>query len=472
MLGRRRILYEHRNGFRMLRNLSVILLGALVGACATLHEKTLHEKTLANGLRVIVQEDHRSPVVVSQLWYKVGSIDEPEGLTGLSHVLEHMMFKGTQRLGPNEFSRIVAAHGGRENAFTGPDYTGYYEQLERSRFAIGFELEAERMQHLALAPEEFGREIKVVMEERRLRTDDNPDGLLSEKFMSTAFQVHPYKHPIIGWMRDLERLTVDDARRWYEQFYAPNNAALVVVGDVQPREVFALAEQYFGPIPRRDVKRTAIPTEPPQLQERRTRVAAPAEVPQLLLGYHVPVITPQDSWEPYALSVAAGVLGGGNAARFARELVREHKIAVAADVGYDPLGRAPDIFYVNGTPAPGRTVAELEQALRGQIARLREARVTDEELRRIKAQVVARDVYARDSMFYQAMRLGQLATIGLDLRLPQRYVERINAVSAEQVQAVARKYLTDSNLTVAVLEPQPIEGGARRIMPGRPPHVR
>ncbi|KPL27373.1 MAG: peptidase M16, partial [Acidithiobacillales bacterium SM1_46] len=206
------------------------------------------ERTLANGLRVIVKEDHRSPVVVSELWYKVGSMDEPEGLTGMSHVLEHMMFKGTARLKPNEFSRIIAENGGRENAFTHYDYTGYYQMLEKSRLAVSFENEADRMRNLVLDPEEFGREIKVVMEERRLRTEDQPDSLLYEKFMNTAYRVHPYRNPIIGWMRDLEIMKASDLRAWYDRWYTPNNAILVVVGDVQPREVFTLAEKYYGPI--------------------------------------------------------------------------------------------------------------------------------------------------------------------------------------------------------------------------------
>jgi zinc protease len=451
----------------MHRRLLVVLFSLLVGGCGT-----LHERTLANGLRVIVKEDHRSPVVVSQVWYRIGSIDEPEGLTGISHVLEHMMFKGTQRLKPNEFSRIIAEHGGRENAFTGSDYTGYYQQLEKSRLPISFELESERMQNLTLAPEEFAREIKVVMEERRLRTDDSPEGLLSEKFMATAYQVHSYKHPIVGWMRDLENLKVDDLRTWYQLFYAPNNATLVVVGDVEPRAVFALAEQHFGPLPRREIKRSTVPAEPPQDGERRARVATPAEVPQVALGYHTPVITPADSWEPYALAVAAGVLDGGNAARFARELVREKRIAANIDTGYSPLGRAPSLFTIDGTPAPGRTIEELEQALRAQVARLRDELVSEAELQRIKAQVVASDVYARDSVHYQAMRLGQIAIFGLDLNLPERYIERIKAVTAGQVQAVARKYLVDKNLTVTVLDPLPMQPGAKPFAPPGGAHGR
>jgi zinc protease len=375
----------------------------------------MHDTTLANGMRVIVKEDHRSPVVVSMVWYKVGSIDEPKGLTGISHVLEHMMFKGTTKHGPNEMSRIIAENGGRENAFTSSDYTAYFQQLEKSRLPISFELEADRMQNLKLDPEEFKKEVQVVMEERRLRTDDKPESLTYEKMMSVAYEKHPYHHPVIGWMDDLRKLKVEDVRDWYQRFYSPNNATLVVVGDVKPAEVVELAKKYFGPVPARDTKRPAIPAEPPQSAMRSTDVRVPAQVPYLLMGYHVPVYASakKDDWEPYALSVLGGVLDGGRSARLERDLVRE-KDPVSAD-----------------------------------------------ELARVKAQVVANDVYRRDSVFYQAMQLGQLAVSGLDLDLIDERVRRISEVTPEQVSAVARKYLVDSNLTVATLDPLPIPANGK-----------
>jgi zinc protease len=440
-----------------LRGISFAVLALLLAGCSA-----PHETTLPNGLRVIVKEDHRSPVVVAQVWYRVGSIDEPEGLTGISHVLEHMMFKGTERLKPGEFSRIIAENGGRENAFTGRDYTAYFQQLERSRLAVSFEHEADRMHNLKLDAAEFAKEIKVVMEERRLRTEDRPEARLGEKFMATAYGVHPYKNPIIGWMGDLEGMKVEDLARWYERFYSPANATLVVVGDVKPAEVFALARKYYGEVPARAIDRAAIVPEPPQKEERRTRVRAPAEVPHLALGYHVPsLMTAQESWEPYALYVAGGILDGGASARFARELVRGEKIVASAGVGYDPVARGAVLFSIDAVPAGGRKVEEVEQALRAQVRRLREERASDEELARVKAQVTAGDVYARDSVFYQAMKIGRYATVGLDWRDTERFVERIRAVTAEQVQKVAQKYLLDSNLTVAVLDPLPMTQARR-----------
>ena len=441
---------------------------SLLGVLATLLLTgcdDMHDTTLANGMRVIVKEDHRSPVAVSMVWYKVGSIDEPEGLTGISHVLEHMMFKGTERYKPNEMSRIIAENVGRENAFTSSDYTAYFQQLEKSRLPIAFELEADRMQNLKLDPEEFKKEVQVVMEERRLRTEDKPESLTYEKMLSVAYQKHPYHNPVIGWMADLEKMKIDDLREWYRRYYRPNNATLVVVGDVKPSEVVDLAKKYFGPISARESERPAIPNEPSPSATRTTNVRAPAQVPYLLMAYHVPVHTSagskQDDSEPYALAVLSGVLDGGQSARFERELVREQKVAVRAGAGYDAIGRAPTLFLFDGTPAAGKTVQDLEQRLRAQVERIKKEPISAEELARVKAQVVASDVFRRDSVFYQAMQLGQLAVSGLDVNLIDERVRRIDAVTPEQVSAVARKYLIDSNLTIAVLDPLPIPSNAK-----------
>jgi zinc protease len=250
-----------------------------------------------------------------------------------------------------------------------------------------------------------------------------------------------------------------------------------VVGDVRPKEVFAAAEKYFGPVPARQTEPVVTASEPAQPAERRTRVSAPAEVPHLLMGYHVPVLartrSAQLDWEPYALSVLTGILDGGDSARFQKELVRQHRIASEVDTGYSMMARSPTMLSFSGTPAEGHSVKDLEQALRDQLARLKNELVSEEEMRRVKAQVVAADVYGRDSVFNQAMQLGQLAANGLDIRLADQYVERINAVTPKQVQEVARKYLTDENLTVAVLDPLPLGPGKRRATrQGGANHVR
>jgi len=424
------------------------------------------EVTLENGLKVLVKEDHRAPVVVSQIWYKVGASDEPEGQTGIAHVLEHMMFKGTARHPAGAFSRIIAENGGRENAFTGADFTAYFQQLEKSRLPIAFELEADRMQNLRLDEKEFAKEVRVVMEERRLRTDDQPDALAFEKFMATAYTTHSYKNPIIGWMRDLEALTIDDVRAWYQRWYVPNNATLVVVGDVDPREVIALAREHFGKIPARPVERTHIPPEPAQKEMRRSTLKAPAQVPNLILGFHVPVYTSRgDIAEAYALQVLAGVLDGGQSARFETELVRNQEIAASIGTSYNAAARQPTLFLVSATPARAHTVKELEAAIRAQLKRVQDELVDKAEIERVKAQVASSNVFQRDSIFYQAMQMGTLETVGLDWKLLNHYVDRIEAVTPGQVRAVARKYLTESNMTVTVLEPQP---GSIRPRPARP----
>jgi len=455
----------------LLARFGVLLALPLFAACATLQEVTFD-----NGLKVVVKEDHRAPVVVSQIWYKVGASDEPDGITGISHVLEHMMFKGTQRHPDGSFSRIIAENGGRENAFTGADYTAYFQTLGKSRLETAFRLEADRMQNLVLDEKEFAKEIRVVMEERRLRTDDRPESLAYEKFMATAFTTHSYKNPIIGWMRDLEKMTVEDVRAWYRRWYVPNNATLVVVGDVKTADVMALARKYFGPIPRRPVERVNIPAEPAQTASRRSGLKAPAQVPTLLVGFHVPAFgTALDAgaaWEPYALQVLSGVLDGGNSARFQRELVRGTEIAASVGTSYNPVARHPVLFVVSGTPSQGQKVEVLQAAVREQIRRLQREPVSETELSRIKAQVTSSSVFIRDSVFYQAMQMGMLETVGLDWKLLDRYPERIMAVTPAQVQAVARKYLTENNMTVTVLEPQPGQRSLPAARPSGDPHGR
>lgn len=431
------------------------------------------EFMLDNGLRLIVKEDHRAPVVVSQVWYKVGSSYEHNGITGISHVLEHMMFKGTETLGPNEFSRIIAANGGEHNAFTGRDYTAYFQTLHRDRLEVSFRLEADRMRNLIIDAEELLKEREVVAEERRMRTEDNPRALLRETFNATAFMSSPYHHPVIGWMSDINHYEADDLRQWYLKWYAPNNATVVVAGAVDPQEVRALAQQYFGPLQPEQVAALKPQTEVEQRGLRRVEVKAPAELPYLMMGWKVPVVTTAEevaAWEPYALEVLAGILDGDNSARFARELVREQQVASSIGAGNNLFSRMDDLFVVAGTPARDRGVEELEQAIRAQIARLQTELVSEAELERVKARVVADNVYERDSLFYQAMQIGMLETVGLDWRLGERYVDDIRAVTAEQIRAVADKYLVDDRLTIAALVPLPVDG-ARSVMPQGDQHV-
>ncbi len=430
------------------------------------------EHTLANGLRVIVKEDHRAPVLVQQIWYKTGSMDERTGKTGVAHVLEHLMFKGTHAVPAGEFSRRIAAAGGRENAFTSNDYTAYFQQLHKSRLPLAMKLESDRMHGLNLTKSEFSKEIKVVMEERRMRTDDDPHALLQEKMMAAVYLEHPYQHPVIGWMSDLEQMNVKDARAWYQQWYAPNNATLVIAGDVKAAEVFALAQRYYGGIPRQvqPVRRNF--TEPVQIGIKRIVVKAPAELPLLVMSFHAPnIVDPQQDWKPYALEMLAGVLSGNDSARLNKHLVREQQVASSVGAGYDSASRGPALFALEAVPSEGKTVAEVEAALRVEIAQLVKDGVNAEELQRVKAQVMAGDVYKLDSVFYQAMQIGQMESIGLGYKAIPVMLAKLQAVTAEQVVQVAQEFLKDDNLTVAVLDPQPLSGKVKH-QAGDSTHVR
>ncbi len=441
----------------------VILLSALTVKLAFAASAEVHEFKMDNGMKVLVKEDHRAPVVVSQVWYKVGSSYEYNGITGVSHVLEHMMFKGTKKHAAGEFSRIIAENGGRENAFTGKDFTAYFQQLEKSRLHVSFEMEADRMRNLTLPEDEFKKEVAVVMEERRTRTEDKASALTSEQFYATAHTNNPYHQPIIGWMNDLENMQVADLKSWYEKFYAPNNATLIVVGDVNADEVFELAKKYFAKLKPSEIAKAKPRIDAEQKGQRRITVKAPARLPYMLMGYKVPSYkTAKQDWEPYALDVLAYVLSGGSSSRFSKSLVRQQQIAVNADTGYGIFSRLDELFLIDGTPAAGYSVKQLEDAINKELNKVKTELVSAKELERIKAQAIAEKVYEKDSIFYQAMQLGMLETAGLDWRLNDEYTKRIRQVTAEQIQKVAKKYLVEDTLTVAVLDPQPLTTKKRR----------
>jgi zinc protease len=421
------------------------------------------EKTLANGLRVIVKEDHRAPTTVHMVWYRAGAMDEKDGTSGVAHALEHLMFKGTKTLKSGEFNKRVAEAGGRDNAFTSLDYTAYYQIVPKGALPDMMRLEADRMANLLLTPDEFASEIQVVMEERRLRTEDNPEARVYESLKAAAFTAHPYRRPIIGWMDDLQNMTWQDARDWYRDWYAPNNAYVVVVGDVDHQAVFKLAEQTYGrhkahPLPLRKPQ-----NEPQQQGARRVTVKAPAQLPYLLMAWKAPKLRDIDQdREPFALEVLSSLLDGNDAARFPKRLVRGEKIAQSAGAGYDATSRGEALFLLAGQPAAGRTVAELEAALKAEMRRIQEEGVTEEELKRVKTQTIAAQVYKRDSMMAQAMEIGQAEASGVSWRDLDKLLDKIRGVTAEEVQAVAKKYFTDDTLTVAVLDPQPIDAAAKK----------
>ena len=419
------------------------------------------EATLDNGMRVLVKRDARAPIAVSMVWYRIGGSYEEPGSTGLSHVLEHMMFRGTKNTEPGEFSRTISALGGSENAFTSRDYTAYFETLAVEHLDKALELEADRMRNMTLNNDEFLRELEVVKEERRLRTDDKPTGLLYEQLMSTAYRASSYQNPVIGWMNDLDQMKVEDLKRWYDMWYQPNNATLVVVGDVEGADVVAMAKKHFGSIPRGDVPQLRETPEPPQRGLTRVNVSVSAKQPYLLMGYKVPVIgSGAEEWEPYALAVLSSILDGGDSARLTSEMVREQKLAASAGASYDAYSRLPSLFLMDGVPNEGVNLDQIEQALLEQVKRLHDAPISSDELKRVVTQAVAQKVFAADSFMSQAMELGSLDSIGLDWRLVSVEIENLKKVTAEQVQAVAKKYLVERNLTIARLDP--VQTGAQQ----------
>ncbi len=443
-----------------LRSLLLVFMFSVLLPCVHAATDT-HEFRLANGLRLIVKEDHRAPTVANMVWYRAGSIDEQNGTTGVAHVLEHMMFKGTKKLKPGEFSKKVAELGGRENAFTSRDYTAYHQQVEKSRLPQVMALEADRMQNLTMDPSEFAKEIRVVMEERRLRTDDQPTALMMEALNATAFTANPYHHPVVGWMDDLQNMTAADALGWYQRWYAPNNAVVVIAGDVNPKEVLKLAERYFGKIPPKTLPKTKPQDEPKQIGIRRVSVKAPAENPYLVMAYKVPkLLDVEKDDDPFALEVLAAVLDGYDNARLSAKLVRTDRIANSVDASYDGTARGPVLFMLSGEPTRDTSLEQLEVALRGEVERIAKEGVSTDELKRVKAQLIASQVYKRDSVFGQAMEIGSMELSGFSYKLIDRMIERLASVTPAQVQAVAQKYFSDDQLTVATLLPLPITAQA------------
>lgn len=439
-------------------------IGLILLCGSSTHAKELkapdtHEFMLSNGMKVIVKEDHRAPTVAHMVWYKAGSIDEVNGKTGVAHVLEHMMFKGTKKLKPGDFSKQVAAVGGRDNAFTSKDYTAYFQQIEKSHLEKMMALESDRMANLQIREDEFAKEIQVVMEERRLRTDDQASAIVYEQLVAAAFTNSPYRNPIIGWMDDLKNMTYQDALEWYQDWYAPNNAVLVVSGDVVPAEVFALAQKYYGGIPAKKIKDRKPQNEIQQIGARRIQVRAPAENPDITFAWKVPKVEATDikMIDPYALIVLAGILDGHANSRLNRSLVRDLRLADSVDASYGMTGRGPQLFGISASPAKGKTIADIEKHVRLILNEIKRSGVTDAELNRVKSQLLSSQIYKRDSIFAQAMEIGVSEMNGISWKYLDEILFNIQAVTSSDIQRVVEKYFIDDALTVAILEPQPIK---------------
>ena len=433
----------------------LIALGLSLITLTARAELPTHEFQLDNGLDVLVREDHRAPVITVMVWFKAGSIDEAPYETGLAHVLEHMMFKGSKRLDAGEFSRTVARFGGSDNAFTSYDFTAYFQQYEASRLPLALELEAERLKNLKIDDESFRRELQVVMEERRQRTDDKPTALAWEKFQAVARPGTGYAHPIIGWRDQLAQLQPQQARDWYDRFYVPGNATLVIAGDVTAEQVRPLVEKFFADLPRGETPPRPETTLNPPPGERRMTLRLPVRVPALYMSYNVPSLTTADHQDEfYALTMLGGVLDGGTSARMESNLVRGQRLAAGLGAGYDGLQRGNGTFTITATPNPAVSLDQLEAAIKAEIKKIAEQPPSEAEMDRVRAGVLAEQIYQRDSVMGQAMELGTLSVLGLDWRLAGQFDDNLEAVTPEQVQQAARKWLVAERSAVAHVIPE------------------
>src|SRR5574341_412566 len=408
------------------------------------------ESTLSNGLRVILVPEPKAPVASLQIWYRVGSRDEISGKTGLSHLMEHMMFKGTARYGKGEFSRLIAERGGNDNAFTSQDYTAYFENLASEHVGLALELEADRLAGLVISDQEFALERDVVKEERRTRTDDDPHGTLSEQLSAMAFTMHPYRWPVIGWMDDLNRLSADDIRAYYLQHYAPEKAVLVIVGDIDPQATLAQVERTFGHLEKRAAPPRPTVVEPSQQGERRVTVKKDTQLAAVIVGYHVPNFIDSDS---YALTVLSALLTEGQSSRLHRSLVYERQVALTVGGDYTALSADPPLLSLYGLAHEGRSAADLERALLEEVERIKTTAPSERELTKVKNQIESQFVLGQDSNFYRAMQIGTAEVVWAGQRYLTNFVANIRKVSASDVVRVAKKYLTEEGRTVGTLVP-------------------
>jgi len=406
--------------------------------------------TLDNGLRVLLLEDHRSPIVSLQLWYRVGSRNEARGATGIAHFLEHLMFRGTPTNPPGAYARIVERNGGQDNAFTSQDVTSYYVDIAADRLDLVLALEADRMHNLTLDPKIVDSEREVVIEERRTRTEDDPGGALGEEVSALAFRAHPYGQPIIGWMIDIRRITREEIAAFYKTYYAPNNALLAAAGDFKAEAVLEKIKAAFGPIPRGPEPPKVLAVEPEQSSERRLTVQRPAELPIVYVGYPVPNHTSPDA---AAFEVLSTVLSGGRSSRLYRHLVYERQLALEAGGDYSYFSFDPNLFWFYATPLPGQTPQTLEKELLAEMEQLRKEPVGEEELQRAKNQIESGFVFQEDSVHRRAALLARFELIG-GYALKDQYLDKIRAVSAADLQRVAKQYFGEDKKNVGILLPK------------------
>jgi zinc protease len=417
--------------------------------------RTTFETTLKNGLKVIIREDHRSPMVMTQIWYGVGSSDESGNLLGISHVLEHMMFKGTHKVPNDEFTRLSRIYGGSINASTFTNYTNYYQLYPKTYLPMALELEADRMSNLLLRQQDFDPEIKVVMEERRLRTDDNPRSLAFERFKWIAYPTSHYRQPVIGHMKNLQNIQLEDIKKWYRDWYTPNNAILIIVGDVDSESTLLQVQKYFGDIPARKTPPRNDVLEFDRIGYRHMELNLPVQVPNLYMAWNVrSLVTAKNPQDAYALTIIKSLLDSGISSRLQDRLVRDKKILTAISVSYDPYSRGDSLLSISALPADGVILQEAEKAIQSEIDLLKTELIKPEEVERVTAKFVSNLVYSQDDIAGQAKMIGNLEINGLNFRLMDELPKHFETVTPQDIQRVANIYFTRDNLSTLYLSPE------------------
>lgn len=422
--------------------------------CAAAEEK-IADFTLKNGLEVIVIPNHRVPAVSHMLWYRIGASDDPSGKSGLAHFHEHLMYKGTQHYKSGEYSEIIARHGGQQNAFTGHDATSYYIDISKDQLPLAMQLEADRMRPLTVSDEEAVKEKQVIIEERRLRIENNPTALLSEQMDAALFRNHPYHWPVIGWMEEMEGLSKADVLKFHQTYYHPNNAILIVSGDVTASEMKALAEKYYGPLPSAPLPKRHWNDEPPHIAAVTLALTHQnVREPGWYRDYAAPSLAYGNKAQALPLFVLAQVLGGGKTGRLYRALVEEQKLASSVDASYDGFNLGPAEFSLSVTPLPGVAMEKIASAVEAEIARLEKDGMSDAELARAKTQLKAESIYARDGLSSMARVMGWIRIAGLNSDYFEQWPQRIDRITAEQVLAAAKDSLQPERSVTGLLLPK------------------
>mgnify|MGYP002143679682 FL=1 len=417
--------------------------------------RSTFETTLANGLKVIIREDHRSPMVMTQIWYKVGSSDESGNILGISHALEHMMFKGTSKVPKDEFTRLSRIYGGSVNASTYTNYTSYYQLYPKAYFPLALELEADRMSNLLLRQQDFAPEIKVVMEERRLRTDDSPRTLAFERFKWIAYPTSPYRQPVVGYMKNLQNIQLPDLQKWYKDWYAPNNAVLVIAGDIDTAAALLQVQKYFGDVPARKTPPRNDVLEFERIGYRHMEISSPVQVPNLYMAWNAPSLaTAENPQDAYALNIIRSLLDSGISSRLQDRLVRQKQIITALSVSYDPYSRGDSLFSISALPAEGISLQEAQQAIQAEIDLLKTESIAPQEAARISAKFIAGLIYSQDDIAGQAKMIGNLEVNGLSHRLMDELPKRYENVSPQDIQRAAKAYFVKDNLSTLYLSPE------------------